>query len=213
MGSGPERMNKMGWIELIVGCMFAGKTEEFIRRLIRYKFGKKRIIVFKPEIDKRYSEDNVQTHHGIRHEANPVKDSKALLKLLKNKEFELDANKKFDVIGIDEIQFFDKGIVKVVEDLANEGYIIVANGLDKDYKSDPFKNVFELLPLAEYVEKLSALCSQCGGHANRTQRLVKGLPVRDTDGPLVLISGEDSYEARCRHCYVKPNVNKKRKTK
>ncbi|WP_422397976.1 thymidine kinase [Spiroplasma endosymbiont of Crioceris asparagi] len=192
---------KTGWIELIVGCMFAGKTEEFIRRLLRYKYGKKNIVVFKPEIDKRYSVTKVQTHHGVSIDAVPVKDTEELLKALN----EIEKTKKVDVIGIDELQFFDTKIVDVVSQLADNGYIIVANGLDKDFMSNPFKNVYELLPQAEYVEKLSAICFVCGGLANKTQRIdIKKGEEASPDSPIILISGANEYQARCRHCYVKP---------
>ncbi|QBQ08184.1 thymidine kinase [Spiroplasma gladiatoris] len=188
--------SKRGWIELITGCMFAGKTEEFIRRLKRYQYAKQTVIVFKPEIDTRYSIEDVVSHSGIKIPAYSIKNSKEILEIL-------NKNKNVDVIGVDEIQFLDLNIVDILNQVANKGIIVITNGLDKDFRNNPFQNVDRLLYEAEYVDKLSSICHSCGGNANRTQRIVNGVPAKK-DEPLVAISGNDKYEARCRHCYIVP---------
>lgn len=189
---------KPGWIELITGCMFSGKTEEFIRRIRRYQYAKQKVIVFKPAIDKRYSECEVASHSGMKIDSIPVVDSAEMLKII-----ETDL-KSIHVVGVDEVQFFDQGIVDVLSKLADEGILVIANGLDKDYRNNAFQNVDKLLVLAEYVDKLTAICYCCGGNANRTQRIVNGIPAK-LDEPLVVISANDKYEARCRHCYIEPS--------
>ncbi|ARU90854.1 thymidine kinase [Spiroplasma clarkii] len=189
---------KPGWIELITGCMFSGKTEEFIRRIRRYRYAKQKVIVFKPIIDQRYYEDKVASHSGMIVDSIPVASTKEMLDII-NKETE-----KIDVIGIDEIQFFDEAVVDAVSELADQGILVIVNGLDKDYRNDAFKNVDRLLFMAEYVDKLAAICYVCGGNANRTQRIVDGVPAKK-DEPLVVISANEKYEARCRHCYIKPS--------
>ncbi|WP_425380082.1 thymidine kinase [Spiroplasma endosymbiont of Stenodema calcarata] len=182
---------KMGWIEVITGCMFAGKTEEFIRRLVRLSYAKFEIQVFKPAIDNRYCENKVVSHTQNAVEAIPVKDSAELLVKVK---------KTANVIGIDEIQFFDNNIVKVADELADKGIIVIVNGLDKDFRGEAFLNVEQLMVRAEEVKKLHAICVKCGNLANRTQRLINGKPANYND-PIVLIGEKDKYEARCRHCH------------
>ncbi|AXK50915.1 thymidine kinase [Spiroplasma alleghenense] len=190
---------KVGWIELITGCMFAGKTEEFIRRLRRHSYAKRNVIAFKPIMDDRYSVDKISSHSGTQLESYPVKNSLEIIKKIN----ELDKTKKIDVIGIDEIQFFDEGVVNLVQEFADKGIIVIVNGLDKDFKCEPFKNVDQLLVQAEFVDKLLAICHSCGSNANRTQRIVNGKPAAANE-PIILVSGEEQYEARCRHCYIRP---------
>ncbi|WP_425378287.1 thymidine kinase [Spiroplasma endosymbiont of Polydrusus pterygomalis] len=182
---------QMGWVEVITGCMFAGKTEEFIRRLVRLSYAKFEIQVFKPTIDNRYSENQVVSHSKKAVEATSVKNSDELLVKLKS-----TAN----VVGIDEVQFFDNNIVKVADSLADKGMIVIVNGLDKDFRGEPFLNVEQLMTRAEEVKKLHAICVKCGNLANRTQRLINGKPANYYD-PIVLIGEKDKYEARCRHCH------------
>jgi len=189
--------NKKGWVELITGCMFAGKTDEFIRRINTFTYAGFNVFVFKPAIDKRYSEAEIVSHAGAKLKAIAVSSSNEIEKIV------VDTKEKIDVIGIDEVQFIDTNIVNLIEEFANRGIIVVVNGLDKDFKSDPFQNVDKILVQAEYVKKLSAICHECGGNANRTQRIVNGKPARK-DEPIILVSGNDHYEARCRHCYIKP---------
>ncbi|AGR42515.1 thymidine kinase [Spiroplasma diminutum] len=196
------RMNpnsKRGWIELITGCMFAGKTEEFIRRLKRYKYAQQNVLVFKPLIDDRYSKQDIFSHSGMSIESLPVKDSTELYEIFKAEQ----VKKKIDIIGIDEVQFLDIKIVEVISKIADEGVIVIVNGLDKDFKNNPFQNVDKLLVEAEYVDKLTSICHKCGGNANRTQRIIDGKPAK-ADEPIIVISANEKYEARCRHCYIKP---------
>ncbi len=182
---------QIGWIEVITGCMFAGKTEEFIRRLVRLCYAKFEIQVFKPTIDNRYSENQVVSHSKKAVEAISVKNSEELLTNLKPTTF---------VVGIDEVQFFDNNIVKLADSLADKGIIVIVNGLDKDFRGEAFINVEQLMTRAEEVKKLHAICVKCGNLANRTQRLINGKPANYYD-PIVLIGEKDKYEARCRHCH------------
>ncbi|WP_342268821.1 thymidine kinase [Spiroplasma endosymbiont of Aspidapion aeneum] len=194
-----RNFNSTGWIELITGCMFAGKTEEFIKRIHRHKFAKNKTIVFKPLIDTRYSEKHIISHSGAKLECINVENSHKILDYY-HKTVKKEPVK---VVGIDEVQFLDEGIVDVIEMLANQGVIVIVNGLDKDFRSNPFKNVDKLLSSAEVVDKLLAVCFQCGADANRTQRIVNGVPAK-SDEPTILISGNEKYEARCRKCYIRP---------
>lgn len=187
---------QLGWVELITGCMFAGKTEEFIKRLRRHAFAKRNVIVFKPVIDKRYAINEVASHSGILLPSIPVNSTAELKECLEQKLLE----QKVDVVGIDEIQFFDENIVDYIEELADRGVIVIVTGLDKDFRNQPFKNVDRILPLAEMVDKLTAICQKCGNFANRTQRIIDGKPA-EWNSPLILVDGNDSYEARCRNCY------------
>ncbi|WP_348736020.1 thymidine kinase [Spiroplasma endosymbiont of Ammophila pubescens] len=182
---------QIGWIEVITGCMFAGKTEEFIRRLVRLGYAKFEIQVFKPTIDNRYSENQVVSHSKKAVEAISVKNSEELLTNLKPTT---------NVVGIDEVQFFDNNIVKLADSLADKGIIVIVNGLDKDFRGEAFINVEQLMTRAEEVKKLHAICVKCGNLANRTQRLINGKPANYYD-PIVLIGEKDKYEARCRHCH------------
>ena len=191
--------SKRGWIELITGCMFAGKTEEFIRRLRRYQYAQQNVLVFKPDIDNRYSKEDVFSHSGLSIESIKVTSSEELEKIF----LEESAKKNVDIVGVDEIQFLDTNIVKVLSRLADKGIIVIANGLDKDFKNNPFQNVDRLLVQAEYVDKLTSICHSCGGNANRTQRIINGEPAKANE-PIVLISAQEKYEARCRHCYIAP---------
>ncbi len=182
---------KIGWIEVITGCMFAGKTEEFICRLVRLGYAKFEIQVFKPTIDNRYSEKQVVSHSKKAFEAISVNNSEALLTNLKPTT---------NVVGIDEVQFFDNNIVELTDYLADKGIIVIVNGLDKDFRGESFINVEQLMTRAEEVKKLHAICVKCGNLANRTQRLINGKPANYYD-PIVLIGEKDKYEARCRHCH------------
>lgn len=191
---------KVGWVELITGCMFAGKTEEFIRRIKRYQFSGENVLVFKPKIDDRYSKEDIFSHSGMKIEAIAISSTAEIKKIVVE---HISENPELRIIGFDEVQFIDTDIVAYIEELANSGMIIVANGLDKNFKSEPFQNVDKLLVLAEYVDKLTSICKQCGGNANRTQRIVDGKPAK-ADEPIILVSANDHYEARCRHCYIRP---------
>lgn len=182
-----------GWIEVITGCMFAGKTEELIRRINVLQFAKKKIVVFKPSIDDRYSIDKVVSHAGTSIESYAISRSDEILKLAN------DA----DVIAIDEVQFFDEGIVDVCNYYADNGVRVMCAGLDMDFRGEPFSMMPRLMTQAEFVTKLTAVCTKCGAPATRTQRIVDGQPAH-FDDPIVQVGASEAYEARCRHCHEVP---------
>ena len=184
-----------GWIEVISGCMFAGKTEELIRRINVLSYAKKNIIVFKPKIDNRYSDSEIVTHSGAKVPCLVVEKAQDILK-----KIEADT----EVVAIDEVQFFDKDIVEVCEYLADKGIRVMVAGLDKDFRGESFGVMPELLTRAEFVTKLTAVCAKCGAPATRTQRLVNGKPAGFED-PIVMVGADESYEPRCRHCHQVPN--------
>ena len=184
-----------GWIEVISGCMFAGKTEELIRRINVLSYAKKNIIVFKPKIDNRYSDSEIVSHSGAKVPCLVVEKAQDILK-----KIEADT----EVVAIDEVQFFDKDIVEVCEYLADKGIRVMVAGLDKDFRGESFGVMPELLTRAEFVTKLTAVCAKCGAPARRTQRLVNGKPAGFED-PIVMVGADESYEPRCRHCHQVPN--------
>ncbi len=184
-----------GWIEVISGCMFAGKTEELIRRINVLSYAKKNIIVFKPKIDNRYSDSEIVSHSGAKVPCLVVEKAQDILK-----KIEADT----EVVAIDEVQFFDKDIVEVCEYLADKGIRVMVAGLDKDFRGESVGVMPELLTRAEFVTKLTAVCAKCGAPATRTQRLVNGKPAGFED-PIVMVGADESYEPRCRHCHQVPN--------
>ena len=184
-----------GWIEVISGCMFAGKTEELIRRINVLSYAKKNITVFKPKIDNRYSDSEIVSHSGAKVPCLVVEKAQDILK-----KIEADT----EVVAIDEVQFFDKDIVEVCEYLADKGIRVMVAGLDKDFRGESFGVMPELLTRAEFVTKLTAVCAKCGAPATRTQRLVNGKPAGFED-PIVMVGADESYEPRCRHCHQVPN--------
>jgi thymidine kinase len=177
-----------GWIEVVCGSMFCGKTEELIRRVRRAKIARQKVQVFKPAIDIRYGVEQVTSHDGLGVEAIPVESSRALLSGLQP-----DTN----VVAIDEVQFFDPDIVPICQGLAERGVRVIAAGLDMDFRGEPFGPMPLLMAEAEQVEKLQAICVVCGAPASRTQRLIDGQPA-SYDDPVILVGGSESYEARCR---------------
>ena len=184
-----------GRVELICGSMFSGKTEELIRRLRRAVIARQKVQVFKPLIDTRYHEARVTSHNGLEFEAKPV----ALA-------VDIMANLSPDttVVAIDEVQFFDPGILGLCEQLANQGLRVICAGLDTDFRGEPFGPMPDLMARAELVDKIHAICVVCGRDANRTQRLIDGEPAA-FDDPVVLVGAAEVYEARCRHHHeVKP---------
>ncbi len=185
------RRNKDGWIEVICGCMFAGKTEELIRRINRIKYARKEVIVFKPKIDNRYSKEEVVSHKNNRTNAIVVENSEEVKKYLDKYPY---------AVAFDEAQFFDKGLIDLVELLANNGVRVICAGLDMDFRGEPFGIMPELLARAEFVTKLNAICVKCGAPATRTQRLINGKPARYND-PTILVGASENYEARCRFCH------------
>lgn len=183
-----------GWIEVVCGSMFSGKSEELIRRVKRAQFAKQKIVVFKPEIDQRYSKEEVVSHNGTKVVAIPVPSSAHI------REFDKTG---YTIIAIDEVQFFDEGIVETVMELADEGFRVILAGLDQDFRGEPFGPMPQLLAIAEHVTKLQAVCMVCGSPASRTQRLVNGKPA-GYDDPIVLVGASESYEARCRQHHEIP---------
>ena len=180
-----------GYIEAVVGPMYSGKSEELIRRLKRAKIAKQEVIVFKPCIDNRYSKEDVVSHSGISIRAIAINLTEEIHKYITDET---------QVVGIDEVQFFDEGIVAVALELADKGIRVIAAGLDLDFKAEPFGPVPELLARAEFVDKLQAVCVKCGAPATRTQRLINKEPAR-YDDPIILVGATESYEARCRKCH------------
>lgn len=187
---------KDGWIEVICGSMFAGKTEELIRRINRIHYAKKSIIVFKPMIDNRYDQNKVVSHSQKKVDSIPVSSSEEILEHIKELPY---------AVAIDEAQFFDEGLIDIVERLANSGVRVIIAGLDMTFKGEPFGIMPELLCRAEYVTKLQAICQVCGAPATRTQRIIDGRPA-DYDDPIILVSASEKYEARCRHCHQVPHA-------
>ncbi|MBX4266171.1 thymidine kinase [Clostridium estertheticum] len=183
-----------GWVEVIIGPMYSGKSEELIRRIRRTKIAKQKVQVFKPEIDDRYSKDDVVSHCGEKEEAVRVKNSLQILDLL-----DVDTQ----VIAIDEVQFFDKGIIDIITSLADNNKRVICAGLDMDFRGEPFGPIPALLAIAEFVDKIQAICVVCGNPATRTQRLINGKPAKYED-KIVLIGATESYEARCRKCHIVP---------
>ncbi len=182
-----QRPAETGWIEVIAGCMFSGKTEELIRRLRRARIAQQKVIVFKPTIDDRYSASSIVSHNEQSLESFSIKNASEIPPLSN------DAH----VIGIDEAQFFDNDIVKIVNDLADNGKRVIIAGLDMDYKGVPFEPMPQLLAIAEYITKTLAICVHCGNPADRTQRKV-------ASNERVIIGAAGLYEARCRKCHYIP---------
>ena len=185
------QMYRPGYIEVISGCMFAGKTEELIRRIKTLEFAKKNVLVFKPAIDNRYSNTKVVSHAGSSVESIVVPDARSILDFVKDDT---------DVIAIDEVQFFDEDVLLVCNYLAKKGKRVMCAGLDTDFRAEPFGVMPRLITDAEFVTKLTAVCMKCGAPATRTQRLVNGKPAQYTD-PIIMVGAAEAYAARCRHCH------------
>ncbi|HEX8735674.1 MAG TPA: thymidine kinase [Pyrinomonadaceae bacterium] len=180
------RKNGVGWVEVIVGSMFSGKSEELIRRLKRANIARQKVQVFKPAIDIRYSVEEIASHSGLKHGSIPVASAKEMLD-----KVEIDT----EVVGIDEGQFFDLEVVNAVNFLANRGMRVIVAGLDQDYTGRPFEPMPQLLAVAEFITKTHAICVKCGETANYSQRTVESDAV-------VEVGAADKYEARCRRCFV-----------
>ncbi|NOX62429.1 MAG: thymidine kinase [Chloroflexi bacterium] len=192
----PERHwhPRSGWVEVICGSMFSGKTEELLRRLRRAVIARQNVQLFKPAVDDRYGVTTVASHNGLRWEATVVQDAA---------ELQAAIAPETTVVAIDEAQFFDEELVDVCNELANRGLRVVCAGLDMDFRGEPFGPMPRLLTQAEHVDKLHAICMKCGGEASRTQRLINGKPAYYED-PVVMIGAQESYEARCRACHEVP---------
>lgn len=177
-----------GLVEVICGSMFSGKTDELIRRLVRAKIARQNVQVFKPAIDVRYAAEKVTSHAGADFDAIPIQTAAEIREKL---------DRKTTVVGIDEAQFLDPGLVEVAMQLAERGVRVLVAGLDLDFRGEPFGSMPVLMSKAERVDKLHAICMVCGEEASRTQRLVNGKPAR-YDDPVVIVGAAELYEARCR---------------
>ncbi|MBV6495533.1 MAG: thymidine kinase [Acidobacteria bacterium ACB1] len=180
------RANGTGWIEVIVGSMFSGKSEELIRRLNRARIARQKVLVFKPQIDARYSKQEIASHSGQTHDSIPVTTTAEMLSHIADDT---------QVVGIDEGQFFDLEIIDAVNKLASEGKRVIIAGLDQDFMGKPFEPMPQLLSIAEFITKTHAICVKCGSTANYSQRTV------DSDAR-VEVGAADKYEARCRKCFI-----------
>lgn len=187
-----------GRLEVITGSMFAGKTEELIRRIRRLQYAKKNYLVFKPAIDNRYSKEEVVSHNGDSVQSIVIQDPLEIFDYIDD---------KLDAVAIDEVQFLKPTIVPVLDSLADRGIRVIAAGLDCDFRGEPFGCMPELLTRAELVTKLTAICTECGAPATRTQRLVNQKPASYYD-PVVLVGAKESYEPRCRQCHIIPDKPK-----
>ncbi len=180
-----DRRGDSGWVEVICGPMFSGKSEELIRRITRYKIARVPTQIFKPLIDDRYATNEVVSHSSLSVAAEPVGDSDELLRAVKVRT---------EIVGVDEAQFFDDGLIQVVAQLAASGKKVIIAGLDLDFLGRPFEPIPSLMTHAEYVTKSLAVCHRCGGSGMYTQRVI-------ASDELVVLGAEGAYEARCRACY------------
>ncbi len=180
-----------GWIEVVCGSMFSGKTEELIRRLRRAKFANQRVEVFKPHIDTRYDDTKVVSHDATAILAKPVENAAKILEYTEGEEI--------NVVGIDEAQFFDMALTEVCEKLATRGIRVIVAGLDMDYRGVPFGPIPNLLAVAEYITKVHAICLHCGNLATHSYRKV-------VNNERVMLGEKDTYEPRCRTCYEMGNI-------
>ena len=181
-----DRRPNVGWIEVIAGSMFSGKSEELIRRLRRAKIARQKVQVFKPDIDSRYSQDHIVSHSEMRHESSNIRSAEEVLA-----KVEPDT----EVVGIDEGQFFDNALVEVATKLAGRGVRVIIAGLDQDYTGKPWEPMPQLLAIAEYITKTHAICMKCGQPANYSQRTFES-------EERVAVGATGMYEARCRRCFV-----------
>ncbi|WP_128906497.1 thymidine kinase [Halorubrum amylolyticum] len=187
-------ITRSGWIEVISGSMFSGKTEELLRRLRRSEIAGQSVAVYKPAVDDRYGETTIGTHNGRQWDATVVdNEGDGPLAILDDPYPE--------VVAVDEANFFSDALVEVCNALADNGTRVIVSGTDQTFRGEPFEPLPELMATAEYVDKLQAICSQCGEPASRNQRLIEGEPAH-VDDPTILVGAEESYEARCRDCHV-----------
>ena len=188
--------------ELITGPMSCGKTEELLRRIRRSIIAKRKVKVISPDIDTRAKGDYIESRNGLWLDAIKVKHAIQILSVVKPED---------EVIAIDELQFFDSNIVKVISKLMEEGKKVIGTGLELDFKAEPFGSMPELMCIATTVDKLHAVCMKCGAeNATRTQRLIDGKPA-DKNSPLIMIGGDETYEARCIKCYELPDIEQEKK--
>jgi len=186
-----EIVSRPGWIEVICGPMFAGKSEELIRRIKRLEYAKKKTLVFKPSIDVRYSSNEVVSHSNLKAKSIAIKESKEILDYVDSSTF---------AIAVDEVQFLDKDIIYLAQKLALKGIRVILGGLDTDFRGEPFPITASLMTIAEDVLKLTAICVVCGAPATKTQRIINGKPAHYSD-PIIKVGAAEAYEPRCRHCH------------
>jgi len=187
-----------GWIEVICGVMFSGKSEELIRRVRRAMIARRKVQVFKSHLDERYTGIyHVSSHDGRTVEAVPIDTPEQIARSVRDDT---------DVIAIDEAQFLDGGIIDLVTLLANRGLRVIVAGTDTDFRGEPFGAMPQLLAIAEVVDKLHAICVRCGNPASRNQRLISGRPAR-YDSPTIMVGSAETYEARCRSCHAVPRMD------
>jgi thymidine kinase len=182
-----NRPEENGWIEVITGCMFSGKTSELLERVKRAELSGHDVKLYKPAVDDRYGETEIGSHNGETRKAEVVEDISEI-------------RPESYVIGIDEANFFDEKLTAKAEELADEGHRVIISGLDSTFRAEPFEPVPELMSKAEFIDKLNAVCVKCGSTANRTQRIVDGKPAH-VDDPTVVVGADEKYEARCRSCF------------
>lgn len=187
-------LGAMGWIEVICGSMFSGKTEELIRRINREKIARQKVQVFKPKLDNRFSNDHVVSHSSLAFNAINIENPEEILGLVEDNT---------RVVGIDEAQFLAPSVVEIAHRLANRGLRVIVAGLDMDYRGVPFGPMPQLMATAEFVTKMSAICTVCGNTASRTQR--RSLEDKKKESGQILVGAGEFYEARCRRCY-EPNT-------
>ena len=185
-GANPRDRQRTGSIEVIVGSMFSGKSEELIRRIRRAQIARQKVQIFKPSIDARYSEKEIISHSDMKMPSDVVSSPQEILERIESDT---------DVVGIDEGQFFDTSLVSVANGLADRGLRVIVAGLDQDYMGQPFEPIPQLMAVAEYVDKILAICLQCGAPANRSQRI-------GGERDRVVVGGAEEYEARCRRCFA-----------
>jgi len=185
----------VGWIEVICGCMFSGKTEELIRRLRRAIIARQKVAIFKPRIDERYSKDHIVSHSELKIPSLVVETPQEIL----------EQSLESQVVGIDEAQFFNEELVPICQKLANMGKRVIVAGLDMDYRGEPFEPIPQLLAVAEYITKTNAICVICGNPAHFTQR-------KTHDAERVIVGAADIYEARCRNCFEPPKSSERNNT-
>ncbi|WP_158056237.1 thymidine kinase [Halorussus halophilus] len=189
-----HKITNSGWVEVVTGCMFSGKTEELLRRLRRAEIAGQEVAVFKPSLDDRYGEGTVGSHNGRQWDATIVNPEENVWDITE----ELNGEQ---VVAIDEANFFTNELVEVCEELAADGRRVIISGTDQTFRAEPFEPLPQLITLAEYVDKYQAICTQCGEPASRNQRLIDGEPAH-VDDPTIMVGAEESYEARCRNCHT-----------
>jgi thymidine kinase len=188
-----------GWVEVISGVMFSGKSEELLRRVRRAFIARKRVQVFKSRLDDRYAGlTRLSSHDGSEVDAYPVRSAREIRELV---------NPETDVVGIDEVQFLDAEVVQLVQWLANRRVRVIVAGTDMDFRGEPFGAMGQLMAVAERVDKLHAICMKCGDLATRNQRLINGEPA-PAEGPVIQVGGSETYEARCRRCHEVPKPDR-----